>query len=133
MFFAIDVEDRIRPGHPLRPIKAAVDGILREISPWFEAAYASKGRPSVLPQVLLKALLLQCLYMVLSERQLVERIDTDLLFRPRKWFCGLDPTDPVLDASFRGRRSRTIGRGGTDMRSRRGSLMRWCVGRSTRG
>ena len=81
MFFAIDIEDRIRPDHPLRPIKAAVDAILHQISPRFDAAYATRGRPSVPPEVLLRALLLQCLYTVRSERQLVERIVTDLLFR----------------------------------------------------
>lgn len=96
MFFAIDVEDRIRADHPLRPIKATVDAILSEMSPRFEAAYAKTGRPSVPPEVLLKALLLQCLYSVRSERQLVERIDTDLLFR---WFCGLDPAEAVFDAT----------------------------------
>lgn len=96
MFFAIDIEDRIRPDHPLRPIKAAVDGILQELSPLFDAAYAKVGRPSVPPEVLLRSLLLQCLYTVRSETQLVERIDTDLLFR---WFCGLDPAQPVFDAT----------------------------------
>jgi transposase len=96
MFFAIDIEDRIRPDHPLRPIKAAVDAILVEMSPLFDAAYAKRGRPSVPPEVLLRALLLQCLYTVRSEKQLVERIDTDLLFR---WFCGLDPAEPVFDAT----------------------------------
>ena len=96
MFFAIDIEDRIRPDHPLRPIKAAVDAILVQMSPRFDAAYATRGRPSVPPEVLLRALLLQCLYTVRSERQLVERIDTDLLFR---WFCGLDPAQPVFDAT----------------------------------
>mgnify|MGYP005861317567 CR=1 FL=1 len=96
MFYAIDVEDRIRPDHPLRPIKAAVDGILEGVGPLFDAAYAQTGRPSVPPEVLLKALLLQCLYSVRSEKQLVERIDTDLLFR---WFCGLDPAQAVFDAT----------------------------------
>ncbi len=96
MFFAIDVEQRIRPDHPLRPIKTAVDAILTEMSPRFEGAYAKTGRPSVPPEVLLRALLLQCLYTVRSERALVERIDTDLLFR---WFCGLDPAEPVFDAT----------------------------------
>lgn len=96
MFFAIDIEDRIRADHPLRPIKSAVDAILLEMNPLFEAAYAKTGRPSVPPEVLLRALLLQCLYTVRSERALVERIDTDLLFR---WFCGLDPAEPVFDAT----------------------------------
>lgn len=96
MFYAIDIEDRIRPDHPLRPIKAVVDSILAEMSPQFDSAYSKVGRPSVPPEVLLRALLLQCLYSVRSESQLVERIDTDLLFR---WFCGLDPAEPVFDAT----------------------------------
>lgn len=96
MFYAIDVEERIRANHPLRPIKAAVDAILESMSPLFDQAYASTGRPSVAPEVLLRALLLGCLYSLRSERQLVERIDTDLLFR---WFCGLDPAVEVFDAT----------------------------------
>ncbi len=95
-FYAIDLEDRIRSDHPLRPIRAAVDAILVELGPLFDAAYAQTGRPGVPPEVLLKALVLQCLYSVRSERQLVERIDTDLLFR---WFCGLDPAQDVFDAT----------------------------------
>lgn len=96
MFYAIDIEERIRPDHPLRPIKHAVDAILTQMSPLFEAAYAKRGRPGVPPEVLLRALLLQCLYSVRSEQQLVERLDTDLLFR---WFCGMDPAQPVFDAT----------------------------------
>jgi len=94
MFFVIDMEERVRQDHPLRPIKAAVDEILAELGPLFDRAYSQTGRPGVPPEVLLKALLLQCLYTIRSERQLVERIDTDLLFR---WFCGLDPAEEVFD------------------------------------
>lgn len=96
MFFAIDIEDRIRADHPLRSIKAAVDEILLELGPLFDQAYSTLGRPSVPPEVLLKALMLQCLYSIRSERQVVERLDTDLLFR---WFCGLDPAEEVFDAT----------------------------------
>lgn len=67
-FYAIDLEDRIHPDHPLRPIKAVVDAILTELVPLFDAAYASTGRPGMPPGVLLKALVLQCLYSVHSER-----------------------------------------------------------------
>jgi transposase len=80
----------------LRPIKRAVDAILAEMAGLFEGAYSTTGRPSVPPERLLKALLLQCLYSVRSEAQLVERLDTDLLFR---WFCDLDPAEPVFDAT----------------------------------
>ena len=88
MFFAINVEDRVAADHPLRPIRRMVDGELARLAPVFERAYSRIGRPSVPPERLLKAMLLQCLYSVRSERQLVERLDTDLLFR---WFAGMDP------------------------------------------
>jgi len=96
MFYAIDIEDRISQSHPLRPIKRLVDEILQELSPLFSKAYSNLGRPSVPPEVLLKALLLQALYSIRSERQLVERLDTDLLFR---WFCGLDPAEKIFNAT----------------------------------
>lgn len=70
MFYAIRVEDRIRMDHPLLAIRLAVDEILRDLSPLFDTAYAKIGRPSVPPEVLLKALLLQCLYSIRSEKQL---------------------------------------------------------------
>ena len=95
-FFSIDIEHRIRPDHPLRPIKVAVDRILGRMSERFAAAYSSNGRPSVPPERLLKALLLMALYSVRSERQLIERIDTDLLFR---WFLDMDPAEPAFDAT----------------------------------
>jgi transposase len=94
MFFAINLEERVRPNHPLRPIKRTVDTILDEMTPLFEGAYSTIGRPSVPPERLLKAALLQCLYSVRSEAQLVERLDTDLLFR---WFCDMDPAELVFD------------------------------------
>lgn len=96
MFYAIDVEQRIGVNHPLRPIKVAVDAILHEMGPQFDAAYAKVGRPSVPPEVLLRAMLLQAIYSVRSEKQLVERMDTDLLFR---WFCGMDPAEVMFDAT----------------------------------
>ncbi|HLL63751.1 MAG TPA: IS5 family transposase [Propionibacteriaceae bacterium] len=94
MFFAINVEDRIRPDHPLRPLKRMIDEELAALSPLFDAAYAADGRPGVPPERLLKALLLQALYSVRSETQLVERVDTDLLFR---WFLDMDPAEPAFD------------------------------------
>ncbi|MDQ7014473.1 MAG: transposase, partial [Planctomycetota bacterium] len=96
MFYAIDLEDRIRADHPLRPIKAAVDAILIELGPLLDRAYSKIGRPGVPPETLLKALVLQCLYSIRSERQIVERLDTDLLFR---WFCGIDPAEDLFDAT----------------------------------
>lgn len=96
LFYAIDVEDRVRPDHPLRPIKAAVDRILAGLSDRFDAAYSQTGRPGVPPERLVKALLLMALYSIRSERQLVERIDTDLLFR---WFLDMSPEEPAFDAT----------------------------------
>jgi len=96
MFFAIDLDVRIRRDHPLRPIKAAVDQILTKMSPQFGAAYADVGRPGTPPETLLKLMLLQALYGVPSEAQLFERLDTDLLFR---WFCDMDPAQPVPAAT----------------------------------
>ncbi len=90
------MESRIRSDHPLRVLKRTVDEILRGLGDRFEAAYSSTGRPSVPPERLLKALLLMALYSIRSERQLVERIDTDLLFR---WFLGMTPDDPAFDAT----------------------------------
>ncbi len=96
LFYTIDVQARIRADHPLRAIKLRVDRLLADLSPRFERAYAAQGRPSVPPERLLKALLLQALYSIRSETQLIERIDTDLLFR---WFLDLDPDSPVFDAT----------------------------------
>lgn len=109
LFFAINLEERVRADHPLRPIKRAVDAILGEMRPLLEGAYSLVGRPSVPPERLLKASLLQCLYSVRSEAQLVERLDTDLLFR---WFCDMDPAEPVFDATaFTHNRQRLEGHG----------------------
>src|SRR5271165_1931657 len=94
MFYALDVEDRIRPDHPLRAIKKLVDEDLSRMGQVFNKAYSDTGRPSVPPERLLKALLLKALYSIRSESQLVERIDTDLLFR---WFLDMDPATDAFD------------------------------------
>lgn len=96
MFFAINVEDRIAADHPLRPIRRMVDAELARLAPVFAAAYSRIGRPSVPPERLLKAMLLQCLYSIRSERQVVDRLNTDLLFR---WFVGMDPAEDCFDAT----------------------------------
>jgi transposase len=109
LFHVFTVEDRIRPDHPLRDVKRRVDQILARLSPKFEAAYSVTGRPSVPPERLLKALLLMALYSVRSERQLCERIDTDLLFR---WFLDMQPGDEVFDpTTFTHNRDRLRGHG----------------------
>lgn len=93
---AIQLDERIRADHPLRAIKRMVDEDLRKMSAKFDAAYADEGRPSVPPERLIKALLLQSIYSIRSEAQLVERIDHDLLFR---WFLDLRIDEPVFDAT----------------------------------
>ena len=95
-FYYFTPEDRIPQDHPLRPLRAMVDRILRELSPAFDQLYAKVGRPSVAPERLLRALLLQILYTIRSERLLVEQLDYNLLFR---WFVGLDMEEPVWDAT----------------------------------
>lgn len=96
MFSYVDLERRIPPSHPIRKIRRIVDTALEEIEPSFDEMYASQGRPSIPPEQLLRALLLQILFTVRSERQLMERIDYDLLFR---WFVGLGVDDPVWNHS----------------------------------
>jgi transposase len=82
--------------HPLRKLRAVVDALLATMSSEFEAVYARRGRPSVPPEMLLKALLLQILFSVRSERQLVEAVNYNLLYR---WFVGLNIEDKVWDHS----------------------------------
>ncbi|MDR7543367.1 MAG: IS5 family transposase, partial [Armatimonadota bacterium] len=96
MFSYISPEQRVPQDHPLRAIRAMVDRVLAELSPEFDRLYARTGRPSVPPEKLLKALLLQVLYTVRSERLLMEQLDYNLLFR---WFVGLNMDDPVWDST----------------------------------
>jgi len=106
MFYYISPESRIPQDHPLRPIKAMVNKVLQELSPQFSKMYSSTGRPSIAPEKLLKALLLQVLYSIRSERLLVEQLDYNFLFR---WFVGLNIDDPVWDhSSFSKNRDRLI-------------------------
>ena len=94
MFSYLSPEKRVPKDHPLRPIREMVDQALGELSPRFEGLYARTGRPSIAPERLLRALLLQILYTVRSERQLMEQLDYNLLFR---WFVGLSADDAVWD------------------------------------
>lgn len=101
---AVNLDDRVRADHPLRAIKQMADEDLRKMGRRFDAAYATEGRPSVPPERLIKALLLQSLYSIRSEAQLVDRIDHDLLFR---WFLDMRIDDAVFDATvFSHNRSR---------------------------
>src|SRR5207248_10158764 len=96
LFSYIDLEKRVRADHPLRVIRQIVNTALKALSGEFDTLYSPIGRESIPPERLLRALLLQAFYSIRSERQLVERIDYDLLFR---WFVGLGIEDPVWDAS----------------------------------
>jgi transposase len=96
MWSYVSPEQRVPHDHPLRPIRALVDAVLQELSPRFSAIYAKTGRPSVAPERLLRALLLQVLYSIRSERMLMEQLDYNLLFR---WFVGLNMDDPIWDVS----------------------------------
>jgi transposase len=95
-FSYVRLEQRIPADHPLRPIRELVDAALAELSRSFDRLYAREGRPSIPPERLLRALLLQAFYTVRSERQLMEQLDYNLLFR---WFVGLSTDDPVWDAT----------------------------------
>ena len=92
MFSYLSVEDRIPADHPLRTIHALINPILAALSPRFSELYARMGRPSIPPERLLRALLLQVLFTIRSERQLMEQLNYNLLFR---WFVGLNPDDAV--------------------------------------
>jgi transposase len=106
LFSYVDLEKRVRADHPLRVIRGIVNATLVELSGAFDALYSPFGRESIPPERLLRALLLQAFYSIRSERQLVERIEFDLLFR---WFVGLGVDDPVWDAtSFTKNRDRLL-------------------------
>ena len=92
LFSYVDLEARVPADHPLRPIRAIVDDALNALSGEFAALYSHLGRPSIPPERLLRALLLQAFYSVRSERLLMEQLDYNLLFR---WFVGLGIDDPV--------------------------------------
>ena len=92
MFSYLSPEERVPKNHPLRAIREFADRILRDLSPRFETMYSEMGRPSVAPEKLLRALLVQVLYTVRSERLLMEELNYNLLFR---WFVGLNMDDAV--------------------------------------
>jgi transposase len=96
VFSYISPEQRVRKDHPLRPIRTMVDEILKQLSPQFSKMYAKVGRPSIPPEQLLRAQLLQMLYSVRSEGLLMEEMDYNILFR---WFVGLNLDDAVWDAT----------------------------------
>src|SRR5690606_24807615 len=106
MFSYVSPESRIPQAHPLRPIRTMVDAALKGLSRRFDAMYSQVGRPSIPPEKLLRALLLQVFYSVRSERLLMEQLDYNLLFR---WFVGMSVDEPVWDHStFTKNRERLI-------------------------
>jgi transposase len=94
LFSYVSPESRVPATHPLRKVRALVRDVMEELSRGFARLYAKEGRPSVPPEHLLSALLIQVLYGIRSERQLMEQLDYNLLYR---WFVGLSPDDPVWD------------------------------------
>ena len=96
MFSYVTLERRVPQDHPLREIRVLVDRALERMDAELAALYAATGRPSIAPERLLRALLLQVLYSVRSERQMIEQLDYNLLFR---WFVGLEMDDAVWDVT----------------------------------
>jgi transposase len=94
LFSYVSPEHRVPADHPLRPIRTMTDGALERLSDRFEKLYSDIGRPSIPPEQLLRALLLQHLYSIRSERLLIEQLDYNLLFR---WFVGLGMDEPIWD------------------------------------
>ena len=92
MFSYLTLEQRVPADHPLREIRALTDGVLQSLDSEFDKLYAATGRASITPEYMLRALLLQAFYSIRSERQLVEQLDYNLLFR---WFVGLGMDDAV--------------------------------------
>ena len=92
IFSYVSPEERVRKDHPVRAIRAMVDQVLQQLSQQFDAMYARVGRPSIPPEHLLRAQMLQMLYSIRSERLLMEEIDYSMLFR---WFIGLNLDDKV--------------------------------------
>jgi transposase len=106
LFSYVDLEARVRTEHPLRAIRSIVNAALGDLERDFAALYAPIGRPSIPPEKLLRAMLLQAFYSIRSERQLMERLEYDLLFR---WFVGIGVDDPVWDhSSFSKNRDRLL-------------------------
>jgi transposase len=106
MFSYLSPEDRVPTDHPLRAVRVVTDRILAQLSTLFSVMYSTMGRPSIPPEKLLRALLLQVLYTVRSERMLMEQLNYNLLFR---WFVGLNMDEPVWDVTvFTKNRERLI-------------------------
>jgi transposase len=107
VFSYIPLEQRVAQDHPLRRVREMADRALKELSPWFDQLYAKTGRPSIPPEQLLRAQILQALYTIRSERQLMDQIDGNWRYR---WFVGLKIDTPVWDVTvFTKNRDRLLG------------------------
>lgn len=96
LFSYVSPESRVPATHPLRKVRELVRAVLKDLNRTFDKLYSHEGRPSIAPEQLLSTLLLQVFYGIRSERQLMEQLDYNLLYR---WFVGLAPDDPVWDAT----------------------------------
>jgi transposase len=96
MYSYLSPEERVRANHPLRAVRAMADEALKNMSKRFDTMYARTGRPSIPPEKLLRAQLIQMLYSIRSERLLMEEIDYSMLFR---WFVGMNLDEPVWDVT----------------------------------
>lgn len=109
MFSYMSAEERVPMNHPLRGIRQMMGQALQRLSPQLEGLYSRLGRPSIAPEKLLRALLLQVLYSIRSERMLMEQLQYNLLFR---WFVGLNLDDPVWDATVFSKNRERLLKGG---------------------
>ena len=113
MFSYITPAQRVPKDHPLRAIRTMVDAALKELSPTFQRLYSPIGRPSIPPERLIRASVLQMLYTIRSERQLMEQLDFNILYR---WFVGLGMDDPVWDATVYTKNRRRLLDGRVDVK-----------------
>jgi transposase len=131
MFSYLSPEARVRKDHPLRIIRAMMDEVLSQLSRRFDRMYARVGRPSIAPEKLLRAQLVQMLYSIRSERLLMEEMDYNLLFR---WFVGLNADEEVWDATtFTKNRGGRRGQGISGARGRAGAGQRFDFRRAFHG
>jgi len=121
MFSYLTPAQRVPKDHPLRPIRMLVDEVLRDLWPVFERMYSRTGRPSIPPERLIRALVLMMLYSIRSERQLMEQLNFNILFR---WFVGLGLDDRIWDATVFTKNRRRLLEGEVDVKFFEGILAR---------
>ncbi len=126
LFSYVDLEERVPSAHPLRTIRGIVNDVLADLSGEFETLYSHTGRPGIAPEHLLRALLLQAFYTIRSERQLMEQLDFNLLFR---WFVGLGMDEVARGGTGRG--TSTARRAPTRRMKARPTRTPVCIARAT--